>query len=444
MVSLLTQPSDIQNPITPGEGDVAEGLNQDLMLFLEAFASFNTAGEKLNRASADLEKRLENVNQELERANVELSRSLEEKEQLHHHLISILQSMTSGVVAVDLNGKITLFNQLAEELTGIRADAVIGGAYENIFSDRPFLINTLKTLEPCMNREAFIQKPDAREPVPVEISTTLIQSATGEALGALEIIRDLSERKALEEQLGRAKALAELGKMASEVAHDLRNPLGAIRLYAGMLQQELIDNRRQLADAIVEGINSLEFITYNLLSLGRPIKPNFQFIDLVDVVRGGLAMTAFAMEEKDITLIQDFGDADVLICYGDFEQLKQVLLNLILNAIQAMPNGGQLGLIGKTESHRDTVTLCVEDNGCGIPLDIQEKIFTPFFTTKRTGTGLGLHTVNRIVQAHYGSIRVQSQEGVGTKFLIELPRDARHKQAPIFLINDALVRKDTA
>jgi signal transduction histidine kinase len=123
-----------------------------------------------------------------------------------------------------------------------------------------------------------------------------------------------------------------------------------------------------------------------------------------------------------------------VVCYGDFEQLKQAMLNLVLNAIQAMPDGGDLEIHVGTDSEKELVTLCIADDGQGIPTDIQEKIFTPFFTTKPTGTGLGLHTVNRIVQAHYGRIRVVSAEGTGTQFVVELPRDARQLQPPVFQV----------
>ncbi|MCZ6679628.1 MAG: ATP-binding protein [Candidatus Poribacteria bacterium] len=419
-----------------------EDFDQDLSRSLaEAFQSFDAAGEKLTRAYAELEKKLENVNQELERTNQELSQSLQEKERLHNHLVCILESMIAGVVAVDLHGRITLFNQMAEKLIGITATDVIGRPYEEIFPDRRFLVNTLKMLESYPSHEGFIQQNGSSEPIPVEISTTLITDTEGEVSGALELIRDISRRKQLEEQLGRSKALAELGKMAAEVAHDLRNPLGAIQLYAGLLQQELADDRRHMADAIVAGINSLEFITYNLLSLARPMKPNFQFVDLAELIDSEIILTVHAMEEKNITLIRDYHRNGQFMCYADCEQLKQVTLNLILNAIQAMQDGGTLRLMGRTDTNKDVIILSVEDNGPGIPRDIQEKIFTPFFTTKASGTGLGLHTVNRIVQAHYGHIRVQSTEGRGTKFIIEFPVDARTKQMPIFSVNAALRRE---
>ena len=395
---------------------MTENLDGELIQFFsKAFQSFDSASEKLTRTYVDLE----------------------------NTLACILESMAAGVVVIGLQGHITLFNQAAEKLMGIKAENVIGLPYNDIFGDRPFLMKTLETGEAHISHEAFIQRRSVTLPLPVEISTSPIVNANGETIGALELIRDISERKQLEEQLTRSKALAELGKMAAEIAHDLRNPLGAIRLYVGMLQQELNGDLKQLADSVARGINTLESITYNLLSLARPIKPNFQFIDLASLIDDAITFTIYAMEEKNIKLVQDYERDGTLICYGDFEQLKQTALNLILNAIQAMPHGGELRITGRIVEDKDLILLSVEDSGMGIPIDIQEKIFTPFFTTKSSGTGLGLHTVDRIIQAHYGRVRVKSTEGIGTQFFIELPRDARQKQVPIFSVNDLVSLNET-
>jgi len=408
-----------------------ENLDKDLLdFFSQAFRSFDSASEKLADAYSDLEKRLENVNQELERTNQELSRSLTEKEALHNQLACVLESMTAAVVAVDLEGNINLFNQAAEHLMEQEGQMVLGQHYADVFGNRPFLLETLNSQKAYVGLEGSIKTANTTEPIPVQISTVLIQQSDGQILGALEMINDISERIALEEQLGRSTALAELGRMAAEVAHDLRNPLGAIRLYAGMLQQELTDDRKQLADSVVRGLDTLESITYNLLSLARPIKPSFQFVDMAELMRDVITYTKYAMTENDVELIENYTQS--LVCYGDFEQLKQVLLNIILNAIQAMPDGGHLSLVGNIDKQRELLIFCVEDDGCGIPQDIQDKIFTPFFTSKPSGSGLGLHTVNRVIEAHFGRIRVDSQEGQGTRFYIELPTDARQNQPPVF------------
>ena len=341
----------------------------------EVFQSFNISAEKLSIAYSELEKKLETVNQELEDANTRLSQSLKEKEQLHDYLASILESMNAGVVAVDLTGKITIFNRVAESLTGVNAPSALGKAYQEVFVENQVLLSALNTHE---DGEASIHSEGKAEPIDVDIGVELVKDREGSVLGTLLIINDISERKGLLTQLQRANTLAALGKMAAEVAHELRNPLGAIKLYAEMLQQDLDGEMQKLAYNVICGVNSLETITSNLLTVARTTKPNFQEINLADVLNDVIAFTIYALEEKDIQLETDYDD-ETLNCYADFEQLNQVLLNLVLNAIQAMPQGGKLQLIAKKDAVKERIQLMVADNGCGIPGDLQEKIFTPFW-----------------------------------------------------------------
>jgi len=383
----------------------------------EVFQSFNVSAERLRIAYSELEKKLETVNKELEEANIQLSQSLKEKEQLHDYLASTLESMNAGVVAIDLAGKITIFNHIAESLTGIDAQYALRKTYQEVFSENPVLLSALNTRE---DGGAFLHPEDKAEPIDVDISVDVVKDRDGNVLGTLLIINDISERKHLLTQLQRANTLAALGEMAAEVAHELRNPLGAIKLYAEMLQQDLDDEMQKLAYNIISGVNSLEIITSNLLTVARTTKPNFQEINLADVLNDVVAFTIYALEEKNIQLETDY-DSGTLNCCVDFEQLKQVVLNLALNAIQAMPKGGKLQLIAKKDEVRERIQLTVADNGCGIPDNLQEKIFTPFFTTKESGTGLGLYTVDKILQAHSATVDVKSKENLGTRFIIHLP-----------------------
>jgi len=383
----------------------------------EVFQSFNISAEKLSIAYSELEKKLENVNKELEEANIQLSQSLKEKEELHNYLASILESMNAGVVAIDLTGKITIFNCVAESLTGIDAQYALKKTYQEVFSENQVLLSALNSRE---DGETVIYSEGKAEPIDVDISVELVKDRDGNVLGTLLIINNISELKQLLTQLQRANTLAALGEMATEVAHELRNPLGAIKLYAEMLQQDLDDDMQKLAYNIICGVNSLEIITSNLITVARPMKPNFQEINLAGVLNDVVAFTIYALEEKNIQLETHY-DAETLNCYADFEQLKQVMLNLVLNAIQAMPKGGKLQLIAKKDSVRERIRLTVADDGCGIPADLQEKIFTPFFTTKESGTGLGLYTVDKILQAHSATVDVKSKEHIGTSFIIHLP-----------------------
>lgn len=244
-------------------------------------------------------------------------------------------------------------------------------------------------------------------------------------IGAVEVIKDISERKMLEEQIRRSETLSALGEMAAQVVHEIRNPLGAIQLYVGILQRELSGDQKKLADDIASGLRSIEVITSNLLALARPISPSFQEVDILGLLEEVIAFAIYAIEENGIRLIRDYPERG-LVCHVDPEQIKQVALNLILNAIQAMPEGGVLRISASKGNGR--IRLEFEDTGVGIPQEHLDKIFNPFFSTKSTGTGLGLYTVDKILRAHGASIRVKSQVGVGTCFLIEIPEVMRGEQ----------------
>jgi two-component system sensor histidine kinase AtoS len=207
--------------------------------------------------------------------------------------------------------------------------------------------------------------------------------------------------------------------MAIQVAHEIRNPLGAIQLFMGMLQKGLTGDDLKLANDVVAGLRSIEAITANLLSLARPITPSFAEVDLISLLDDVVAYSIYAMEENGIELVKDYPDSG-LICYADSEQLKQVAFNLTLNAIQAMPEGGSLRIVAS--EIRNVIRIEFHDSGCGIDKENLDKIFNPFFTTKNSGTGLGLYTVDRIVRAHDAIVKVSSERGVGTSFIVELPK----------------------
>lgn len=384
-----------------------------------AFEAFNTSAQKLTQAYAELEKKFQNVNRELEEANRQLRRNLEEKQRLHHYLESILNSMSTGVVVFNREGQITLFNRAAERICGRQAREVIGQSCESVFQGIGYHI-------PEPRDEHDVQPPwlppDRR--VPLDVHTDLVRDGAGNVLGVVLLLEDISEHKKLEEQIQRTNRLAALGKMAAEVAHEIRNPLAAMQIYARILQQELDGDLRHLADELMTGIQSLEVISGNMLSLARPLTPRLERIDLAKVLEDALEFSIYALEENDIQLIRRY-PPEGLYCEADFLQLKQVALNLILNAIQAMPEGGQLEIAISQADDQTNLVWRTRDTGCGIPEEDLDRIFTPFFSSKPSGTGLGLHTVERILQAHQATIDVVSEVGKGTEFIIRLPMHQR-------------------
>jgi signal transduction histidine kinase len=256
-------------------------------------------------------------------------------------------------------------------------------------------------------------------------------------LGAVEVFFDLSNIKKLEEEIARVRTLAALGEMAATVAHEVKNPLGGISGFADLLHRDIEDTdpRKNYVNKIIEGVEILNRIVMNLLDYTRSLKLNLRttdFFKFLDEVLGLFEMD-LSRGDKNIKIERLYGKEE-FGCTLDSEKFKQVVLNLLHNASQAMPEGGSIQIFAGlgTEDEDAGVTiptagkkvrLKIKDNGMGMSEEVKRKLFTPFFTTKEKGTGLGLSTVKKIVQAHKGEITIDSETGKGTTVTILLPKN---------------------
>jgi len=214
--------------------------------------------------------------------------------------------------------------------------------------------------------------------------------------------------------------------MAATVAHEIRNPLGGIASFANLLERDLEtdDPSRRLVRKITEGVARLNRIVSSLLSYTRPLNLNTHPVDLMQTVEEAAAFFEIDLERKQQAVeIRRLFLETPCVCQVDTEQFHQVILNLLLNATQAMPEGGtiELEVAQTSDADGDWIVTRVRDTGMGIDEELQEKLFTPFFTTKEDGTGLGLVTSRKIIEAHGGNIVVDSTPGDGTCFTIALP-----------------------
>jgi len=420
-----------------GRLDISE---EQLEGFTESFASFNKITQKLHSAYKNLEERFEDLNLKLEKTNRELRQSLAEKEKISNYLNNILESLTSGVVAINLKGEITLFNRAAEEILGFKTDEVLGRKYEEIMGkgveEKMTLPFTLKSRRSHVNEEKEVLTKRGKK-TPLGFSTSLLTDGDNNVLGAVEVFFDLSKLKKLEEEITRVRTLAALGEMAATVAHEVKNPLGGIRGFADLLDQDLEegDPRKKSVEKIMEGIETLDKIVLGLLNYTKPIKLDLhqvEFISFMDEVIKFFEID-LEREKKKIDIIREY-PKKALLCRIDTEQFRQVILNLLHNAIQAMSHGGRI-VVGVNEEEKGTgvpqnslgihpegkrIVLKISDNGTGMSKATLNKLFTPFFTTKEHGTGLGLSTVKKIVEAHRGDVRVESKMGKGTIVTVRL------------------------
>ena len=423
-----------------GHLDISE---EELKDFVTHFSTFNQVMQNLRSAYRELEERFGDLNLQLEQANSELKQSLVEKDKISNFLNNILESLTSGVLAIDLEGNVTLFNRAAEEILGYKAKEVIGKPYLGVMGkgieeklSLPYLLKSqnlhLGEDGLCENGEKEVLSTSG-EKVPIGFSTSLLKDKEGEIVGAVEVFFDLTKMKRMEEEMMRVKTLAALGEMAAIVAHEVKNPLGGIRGFAELLDRDLEegDPRKRSVKKIMEGVEALDRIVMSLLNYVKPIQFSPRKVEIktfLDEVINFFEMDASRAKEN-VHLVKNY-PPDELFCHLDIEQFRQMLLNLLHNAVQAMPHGGKimvelkqekatLSLSSKTEDNK--VILKISDTGIGMSKGTKEKLFTPFFTTKERGTGLGLSTVKKIVEAHWGDIEVESELGKGTTVQVRLP-----------------------
>jgi len=395
--------------------------------FQKMFQEFQTRAEKLSNAYAAMQDDFRKVNIELDRKNIELGQSLSRQEEMQTYLDSILQSMENGVVGIDSDGIITHFNRSAAEITGFAAPEMLGKPYRSLHETRDDNQGLLQVLYGAahipMRAEKVIWHRDGH-PVPVSYHYSLLRDSEGSRIGAVEVFTDISRIKALEEEMQQTRTMAALGEMSATVAHEIRNPLGAMGMWAALLERDLDDNdpRRQTLGKITEGLSKLNKIVSNLLVFTRPVKAELRRVEICATVVEIIDFVKIEIERlrQNIAVVSKLPDRK-LTAMADPEKLGQVLLNLCLNAIQAMPREGKLR-VEVTPDAGEYLVISITDTGGGIPADDMEKIFDPFYTTKENGTGLGLAIVKKFVEFHAGYIDVSSVKGTGTTVKVFIPQ----------------------
>ncbi|MBW2515586.1 MAG: PAS domain S-box protein [Deltaproteobacteria bacterium] len=358
--------------------------------------------------------------------------------QQNRYLAHIFESIPTGVVALDAEGKIVSFNRTAERITGRAADEVLGRMFDGVFQADYFqhpalrLNNILSTRETTEIRTKVV--PDNRKKkLHLNVAISPLNSVKDGHIGTVLSLTDITRMQNLEMQAKRTGRLAAMGEMAARIAHEIRNPLGSIELFSTMLIDDLqeFEEQKTLAQHISAGVKSINNIVSNLLLFIRPDQQlDEQVFDVHEALKDSLFFAGHLLDGQDEIDVQTRLTAETLFIKGDLELLKQVFLNLILNAIQAMAGGGQLHISSyKTGSNPDTglAEVHLVDNGCGIARADMSRIFDPFYTTRKRGTGLGLTIVHNILKLHGGGIDITSS-AEGTKCIVTLPLWSDSKQ----------------
>ena len=372
----------------------------------------------------------------LEEVHWELQRRFQELADVKSYTDSIVNSMTSGIVTVNLEGRVVTLNPAAELLTGYFAGEASGRYCTEVFGQTPeigeILMETLTSRAPIGNVPLALRRRNGSA-LPVELSTAPLKGGDGKELGAVGILRDLTVVRQLESQLRRSDRLAAVGTLAAGLAHEIKNPLMSLRTFISRVPSRFDDEhfRERFQSVVPRELERINQIVERLLELARPPRLSFSLVRLPALLERIVELYEHQIETGGITVVREFA-RDVPPIQADEEALYRALVNLLANALEAMPQGGRLTLrLGWGEGgdpaararrgFNRRVKIEVEDSGTGIPASATDRIFNPFFTTKATGTGLGLAITHKIVQEHGGSIDFRSVAGGGTTFRIVLP-----------------------
>ncbi len=380
------------------------------------FGALRDAEEAKTRDLTAVSSQLEEAYRKLEERAIQLIN-------VQDYTQSILRSITSGVLTVGPDGSVATANPAAERLLGVSEFEMVPKPISALFRDDGGLSGDVaKVLSgrlPLTLREVTMVTGAGRE-IHVQASTSRMRAVGGAVLGAVVTLEDVSEVRALTDQLIRADRLAAMGELTAGVAHEVRNPLGVIKASVQLLEDANCDAERihKSADVIKQEIDRLDKVVKALLDFGRPSTPTMTRIDLPEVLRDVVLFTDRFAKQSNVHIETSFA-GDMPDVMGDPDQLKQVFLNLVTNAVQAMEvQGGTIRVSGRATNGYVEVT--VQDDGPGIPQEDLSKVFDPFFTKRAEGTGLGLTIVHRILDEHDGHIEVTSGPE-GTTFVVSLP-----------------------
>lgn len=351
---------------------------------------------------------------------------------------NLIESSVDGIIAADMTGNIIIFNKGAEVLTGFTAEEVIGK------------IHITQIYPPGVAKEVMkrLRSPDYGgigkllptqfnvvnkwgEEIPIQLSASLIYDQKGQEMATVGIFTDLRPRVAMEKklqethlQLVSSEKMASLGKLAAGIAHEINNPLGGILIYASLMMEDLPEDDPKRADLarIVQEAGRCKEIVKSLLEFARQTEPKKEPTDINRAIQDGLFFLVNQALFHNIRIIKEL-DPSLPLVHGNASQLKQVFMNIIVNAAEAMHGNGTLTIKTSLSSDENKVTIEFTDTGEGIPEENLSRIFDPFFTTKDVGkgTGLGLATSFGIIEEHGGRINVKSKVGEGATFSIELP-----------------------
>jgi two-component system sensor histidine kinase HydH len=389
--------------------------------------------KRLSDEKARLESELVRHAEELEAAVAARTGELTEA---RNFLKAVVDSPVEyALVVTDTAGRITLFNRGAELMFQRPAGGVLGQSAAELFGEESDFARPADGAGGGAAGEAsggeteiVARRADGTRFV-ASLSVTPVRAGVGGVLGQLSVVKDLTaereraaELKGMQERLAQNEKIAALGRMAAQVAHEVRNPLTGLRLYAMHLRGKIIDrlsaDEAALTDKILQNIEHLSNTTEQILNVARPLNLDVRPRRIEPLVGDVLQLLDSQVKSSGVEVKLDFADGDRLVLL-DESSARSALVNLLLNAVQAMPTGGALTVSTRAEGKH--LLLEIRDTGSGMTREQLGQVFEPFYTTKSKGLGLGMPYAKRVVELHGGSIRLESEPSAGTTVKIRLP-----------------------
>lgn len=432
---------DKKNPISPKpppmtEPRPPEDRQKEIEILNRAFAAFNEATDQLQSSYDNLQERVKRLDLELAKKNEALQKNLQEKEEVKNYLNDILESLTNGVIVVDKRGAITTFNKTAGTITGLNPEACLGRSLNAVF-DTDLFENLVARLTKNQGQPLSVDREwragDGRR-VDLRVSASPVLDNQGGQIGAVLVAQDMSRLRRLEEEAQRNQRLRAMGEMAAGIAHEIRNPLGSIELFASLLKKDVAGDseKEDLVEHIRSGVKNMDRIISSLLLFAQSPRPCRQKCDINRLLSELLEESPDLNIPGNIKVERKFS-SERLWASGDKELLRQVFINLFRNGVQALDGeAGELRLrtekgtpaanrAASKKDHREFITVTIADTGPGIPSEHLLKVFNPFYSTKDKGTGLGLAISHNIIKAHHGTIDAESGVGRETRFIVKIP-----------------------
>jgi PAS domain S-box-containing protein len=414
MTKLITRPIKrlVMKTQSAAEGDFVQDIN------VESRDEIGSLASSFNILLSNLKSMMNQV--------LEVSGEIASLEEIRQYVDRFFENIPSAIITADNYGTITSINNAACQILDCDKNAVLGKNIndESISIKLEPVINLLKDgieKEAVYIKHILKIKSSTNKEIPVMINTSIQKDSGGKLLGVIGAFRSLEEIKNFEESMVRAKNLASVGALSAGMAHEIRNPLTSIKGYAQFIKLELGESNPLNEDIniIINEVDRLNGILDRFLAFARPNQPKLESCNVNDIIRDIVKLLSKDTLPKNIILkteLETIPNSSL-----DYEQIEQAVLNVAINALQAMKNGGTLTLNTHYNAFEKLVEISIADTGPGITNENLEDIFEPFYTTKPKGTGLGLAITSTIIESHKGFIEVKSAPEQGTQFIIKLP-----------------------